>query len=105
MPALKCTATKCVYNKEQLCSKGDIQVTGGNASSVDETACASFQERTGCCNSTGCGRDEIKVSCSAVSCMYNENQDCHAGAIDINGSKACCSGETCCTTFRKEKNA
>ena len=47
MPALKCTAVKCVYNKEQLCSKGDIQVTGGNASVVNETACASFKEQNG----------------------------------------------------------
>lgn len=104
MPALKCTAVKCIYNKEQLCSKGDIQVTGGNASVVDETACASFKEQNGMTNknSTGCGQDEIKVACSAVTCMYNKNKDCHAGAIDINGAKACTSSETCCGTFKKE---
>ncbi len=103
MPALKCTAVKCIYNKEELCSKGDIQVTGGNASVEDETACASFQEQKGMTNKAcGCGQDEIKVSCSAVTCMYNKNEDCHAGAIDINGSKACTSNETCCATFKKE---
>ena len=101
MPALKCTAVKCIYNKEQLCSKGDIQVTGGNASVVDETACGSFKENHGTKNSTCCGLDEIKVSCLAETCMYNKNMDCHAGAIDINGSKACTSSETCCGTFRK----
>ncbi len=106
MPALKCTAVKCIYNKEQLCSKGDIQVTGGHASVEDETACESFREHKGMTNKSdagcGCGQDEIKVACSAVTCMYNKNKDCHAGAIDIHGSKACTSSETCCATFKKE---
>ena len=102
MPLLSCTARTCVYNSDEYCSKGDIQVTGGNASVVDETACASFKEQNGMANSTGCGQDEIKVDCSAVTCIYNKNKDCHAGAIDINGSKACTSSETCCGTFRKE---
>ena len=47
MPALRCTAVKCVYNKEELCSKGDIKVSGDHAKSVDETCCSSFKERTG----------------------------------------------------------
>ena len=46
MPALRCTAVRCVYNKEQLCSKGDIQVQGDHAKSMDETACGSFRERS-----------------------------------------------------------
>ncbi len=104
MPALKCTAVKCIYNKEQLCSKGDIQVTGDHATAIDETACGSFREQTGSKNSAacGCGQTEIKVACAAETCMYNKNRDCHAGAIDINGARACCSSETCCGTFRKE---
>ena len=47
MTILKCSAMTCVYNKEQLCSKGDIDVTGENATSANETSCGSFQERTG----------------------------------------------------------
>ena len=47
MTILKCSAMTCVYNKEQLCSKGDIDVTGENATSANETSCGSFRERTG----------------------------------------------------------
>lgn len=101
MPALKCTAVKCVYNKEQLCSKGDIQVRGDHASTVDETCCYSFQERTGQNNAAaGQGYDTIQVGCTACDCTYNKEKVCHAGAIDINGAKACSCEETCCGTFR-----
>ena len=31
MPALKCSAMTCVYNKGELCSKGDIKVGGSGA--------------------------------------------------------------------------
>lgn len=104
MPALRCTAVKCVYNKEQLCSKGDIQVKGDHATTVDQTACGSFQERTGASsqNSCGCGKDTIQVGCTAETCTFNKNQYCHAGSIDINGSQACTSEETCCGTFKKQ---
>ena len=45
MTILKCSAVKCVYNKEELCSKGGIDVVGENATSANETSCGSFQER------------------------------------------------------------
>lgn len=104
MPALRCTAVKCVYNKEQLCSKGDIQVRGDHAKTVDETCCESFKERTGENNSiaSGCGCDTIKVDCTACECAFNENKKCKAGAININGSQACDCRETCCGTFKCE---
>ncbi|MBS6194708.1 MAG: DUF1540 domain-containing protein [Clostridiales bacterium] len=104
MPALRCTAVKCVYNKEQLCSKGDIQVSGDHAKSVDETCCSSFMERSGDSNvnSSKCGCDTIQVGCSACNCTFNEDKCCEAGAIDINGSQACSCEETCCGTFRSK---
>ncbi len=102
MPALRCSAGKCVYNKNQLCSKGDIQIQGNGASTVDETCCSSFVERTGAQNAAdcGCGCDTIRVQCSAKDCTYNENKNCQAGAVDITGAKACTCDETCCGTFK-----
>ena len=47
MTILKCSATTCMYNQKELCSKGEIEVNGSNARYADETCCASFQERTG----------------------------------------------------------
>lgn len=64
MTILKCSAMTCVYNKEQLCSKGDIDVTGENATSANETSCGSFRERTGGSMkgsyTDGCGCDKIQ---------------------------------------------
>lgn len=102
MPALRCSAVKCMYNKEQLCSRGDIQVSGDHAKTVDETCCSSFRERSGESNANegGCGCDTIRVGCSACDCTFNEDRYCEAEAIDIKGSRACDCDETCCGTFR-----
>ena len=35
MAELKCLAEKCVYNKDYLCSKGDIMVGGKHADTID----------------------------------------------------------------------
>ena len=45
MPLLSCTARTCLYNKNEYCSKGDIQVDGPNAQRPDETCCKSFVEK------------------------------------------------------------
>ena len=39
MPALSCSAMTCVYNQNELCSKGDIRVGGSGAKSSMETCC------------------------------------------------------------------
>ena len=102
MPALRCSATKCVYNKEQLCSRDGIQVDGANARTVDETCCSSFQERTGETNAmeSGSGKTNVQVGCKACECSFNNNQSCGAGSISIGGANACHCQETCCGTFQ-----
>ena len=45
MTILNCSATTCVYNKNQLCSRGGIEVTGSGARHADETCCGSFREQ------------------------------------------------------------
>lgn len=101
MPMLSCSAVTCVYNKDELCSKGDIQVGGNNATTADETCCASFKERTSSdsSNAEGCGCKTIAVDCEAQKCMYNENCKCDAAKIGIGGSSACKCDETMCGTF------
>ena len=105
MTALRCSAMQCMYNNEQLCCKGDIRVGKDNARTIEETSCESFREKTGSGMQNGvecgCGRDTIHVNCSACSCSYNENQQCHAGSIDIDGRQAHTQEETCCRTFRQ----
>lgn len=64
MPMLKCSATTCLYNQEEYCSKGDIVVSGEQAHHADETNCSSFVERSesSMTNSTGCGCEKFIFS-------------------------------------------
>ncbi len=72
MPALSCSAMTCVYNQNELCSKGDIRVGGSEAKSSMETCCESFKERGEgtMFNSTGCGCTKIGVDCKAQNCTF-----------------------------------
>lgn len=102
MAVLSCTAVTCVYNKNELCSKGDIKVGGSNAKAADQTCCESFKERTGdsMSSATGCGCTTIGIDCEAQNCEFNEKCKCVAGAINIGGNEACQCEETRCSTFR-----
>ena len=103
MTILKCSAMTCVYNKEQLCSKGDIDVTGENATSANETSCGSFRERTGSSMKDSytddCGCDKIQIDCKAHNCTYNDNCKCTASSIQVDGSNAHASSDTRCDTL------
>ncbi len=103
MPELKCSAVTCVFNKQELCSRGDIQVTGGDASKADQTCCGSFQERKGdsmtASCASGCGCETIRVDCEAHKCIYNNDCKCNAAQIGISGPDARSSQQTMCGTF------
>lgn len=104
MTALRCSAMTCVYNKSQLCSKGQIDVQGQDARMSDETCCGSFCERSegSAKNSTadGCGCETIQIACEACHCSYNTDKKCTASAIDVSGAHACNCQETKCDTFQ-----
>lgn len=103
MTILNCTAVTCVYNKDQLCSRGEIEVMGHGAQAADETSCGSFRDRNDASvtNSTkdSCGCEKISIDCKAHDCTYNEHCKCTAAAIDIDGPNANASKETKCSTF------
>lgn len=103
MTILRCSATTCIYNKEELCSKGDIMVDGSTASRAEETCCSSFRERKADSMknsvSEGCGCEKISVDCAAHNCTYNEHCRCTAAAIDVSGDGACSPQDTRCSTF------
>ena len=44
MADLRCSVENCGYNKDMLCSKGDINVGGKGACVPDDTCCESFRE-------------------------------------------------------------
>ena len=103
MPALSCSAVNCVYNQEELCSKGDIRVGGSGAKASGATCCARFPERkAGMSHSAekGCGCTKIGVDCAAQNCMFNDSCKCEAGGIHIAGNSACSCEETECSSFQ-----
>lgn len=117
MPELKCTVQTCTHNKKFLCDLEKIQVGGDSAKSARETCCDSFQERSGgATNSasmdsmnsyanstsdvTGNASDLSVVDCKATECMYNDNCQCHAGKISVEGSNANQAESTECATFK-----
>ena len=103
MTVLNCSATTCVYNENELCSRGEIEVLGSDARHSDETACGSFRDRNkaGATNSTSehCGCEKISIDCKAEECTYNKHCKCTAAAIDIEGANASDVQGTKCDTF------
>ncbi len=101
MPELKCTVQTCMHNKQFMCDLDAIQVGGSDARTPRETCCDSFQERKGDSYSDVAGQASslTKIDCKATDCMYNENCNCHAGKISVEGSNACKSESTECATF------
>ena len=106
MAELKCGVENCTYNKERLCSKGDIMVGGKFADSSASTCCDSFHERKGDSYTSSVSHPSktISIDCEAVKCIYNDDYRCQASHVDIKGSAASSSTETICATF-KEKNS
>ena len=106
MAELKCGARSCIYNKEHLCSKGDIMVGGKYADKFEDTCCESFAARKE-------GKDVytsslshpsvvISIDCEAVKCVYNQNYKCVAEHVDIRGGHAGESKGTACATFTEK---
>ena len=86
MPELKCTVQTCMHNKDFYCDsfkerKGSAQNSYGNSAGQTASACSS-------------------VDCQATQCRYNDNCQCHAGKISVEGSNACQCGQTECATFK-----
>ncbi len=105
MPALQCSAVKCMYNKDNLCSKGDIQVKGDHAAdSKMKPGVPVLWKRPECPMPihAEAAAALVQVGCSAHDCTYNRQEVCQADHVQIDGSQACICEETCCGTFRCE---
>ncbi len=99
---LDCNVVNCMYNADKKCSKSNILVGGKEASMPHETCCSSFKEQgCNCSKNAACEpKDTLNVQCKATNCTYNENEQCKAEHIGINGAKACVVAETECASFR-----
>ncbi|MCB2290515.1 DUF1540 domain-containing protein [Clostridium sp. CS001] len=115
---LSCSATRCVNNMSGICSASNINVSGANAHSTEETQCETFAEKglknslTNVLNMNVIGEikqafnhDIIKMSpsikCEATNCVHNEKDLCIADNIIISGIDALNSERTQCETFKE----
>ena len=105
MTNLDCTVYGCYYNKDNSCSRGNIQVGGKEAIKSSETLCRSFEQRSNketnqARNAASCSASRpTDVACDAVKCRYNQDQRCKATHIRIAGLHAVTSGETQCGSY------
>lgn len=106
MADLKCAVENCNYNKEHLCSKGDIMVGGKHADCCDDTCCESFiqgkENGDSFTSSMSHPCRTISIDCEAAKCVYNSNYKCVADHVDIKGCGACDCKETACATFQEK---
>lgn len=101
MTDLGCKVKNCVYHSEEnLCTRNNIKVDGSYATDCCDTHCGSYEDGTGSAkNSCGCGKKKIEITCEAVNCKYNENNNCTASHIDVKPSKVKSNGYTECASF------
>ena len=68
MAELKCAAEKCNYNKDCMCSKGDIMIGGTHAKTSADTCCESFVEKKdgGYTSSTSHPSKTISIDCKIL---------------------------------------
>lgn len=105
MPNLECGVKNCSHNSDNKCNLDSIKIEGRGAETTEGTLCSSFVlKKEGYKNSTCDCSPSIKseIVCDAVNCTYNSSNMCTAKGIDVEGSNACVSGETECTTFKKK---
>jgi hypothetical protein len=117
MAKLSCNAENCVNNVSGgFCTAGQIHIKGDNAHSSEGTLCSTFAEKSfknsvkSMTNTNYTGElmqifsdDEIVVSpdikCEAVKCVFNENHNCKAKNVLINGEHSVSELSTQCETF------
>lgn len=108
MPEITCGAIKCAYNDDGYCEREGIRidVEDEHRQYSSCTCCDSFEEK-GCgadCGCENCAGENASVECFATDCIYNENRECIADSISVDGREAGSCTETCCDTFRRSSN-
>ena len=106
MTKVNCNARTCGYNSCDYCTKRFIDVEGLFAKSKIGTFCQSFKSPQS--NDTlkqemakeMTHEGQIKVSCSANYCRYNQDDYCHKDEILIGNENAQYRSETQCDSFK-----
>lgn len=102
MPELKCTVETCIHNKQSCCDMNHIEVIGCNkVDNKADTSCSSFRDYAvdSYSNSVKGATLLSDISCDVKNCLYNVTDMCQAGVVEVQGSNACHSGDTECSSF------
>lgn len=115
---LHCLAHNCAYNREELCSAGQIKVKGEDTQEGGNTFCSTFNYKeeesgffsrlsdinllSGISNMFSNEDQEMnpKVACDAGKCNYNAEGFCDAEDLNISGTSSITSQQTECETFK-----
>ncbi|CUQ18133.1 hypothetical protein BH721_06895 [Clostridium baratii] len=90
MATLSCGVHSCAHNKDERCCLESIEVGGYHAETSSQTNCESFDEKDGSMSSMNMEvNPNMAIGCSAVNCIYNENQRCVSNYVDIEGQNSC----------------
>jgi len=105
MPSLDCSVVKCKYNEDHGCVRDNISVGGSGAYRSMETSCDSFEERRAD-SFTNSFREPsvcVNIHCEAEKCVHNDDCNCTAEQIAVEGQNACRCEQTACGTFYEQK--
>lgn len=111
---LKCNATNCVHNMDELCSAREIEVQGGDTMGGKFTFCGTFTDRSiqnyagamtnvniseGLKQLVSDDKMDPVVTCNAQNCIYNNEHYCYAENVQITNEIAATETQTECQTF------
>ena len=102
MTKLECNVDHCVNNEKNCCCRPDILISGRQAIEEDETCCSSFAERShASINEAENNNPEplTEVRCEADHCIYNDDLECAADFIVVDGNYAKRQCDTQCDSF------
>lgn len=108
MVKLKCYVNRCINNEDEICCRPEILVSGRQATESDDTSCSSFAERKNASiNQTifNSPNPLIRISCEAEQCIYNDELECAADFILMEGDYAKRACDTQCHTFDRRTDA
>lgn len=103
MNQLNCSVSNCAANRNHLCCRDGITVSGSSAQNADGTCCDAFQqEMVGVTNEVMSQNPspDTRIKCEVLRCVYNENKACTAQDVSIRGDHASVKYETRCETFK-----
>ncbi len=107
MSKINCSVSDCSHNNSGTCYANRVNISGKQAKSIENTACASFLNRSVYSNLTNNTNDSGACSClccNVSSCTYNSNNLCSLEDINVSSDSSPTNlyTETSCSSFESK---